>query len=82
MHPKTLTVRYFALLKDKSGKSHEEIQVNADSPRELFAHLDKLYHFEMETEFIKVAVNDEFADWSSPLESGDEIVFLMPVAGG
>jgi molybdopterin converting factor small subunit len=31
---------------------------------------------------LRVAVNEEFVDWSRPLESGDRIVFIPPVAGG
>jgi molybdopterin converting factor small subunit len=29
-----------------------------------------------------VAVNAEFAEWSTPLREGDAVVFLPPVAGG
>ena len=28
------------------------------------------------------AVNADFVDWSRPLESGDRVVFIPPVAGG
>jgi molybdopterin converting factor small subunit len=31
---------------------------------------------------LRVAVNDEFADWSQPLAAGDRVVFIPPVAGG
>jgi molybdopterin converting factor small subunit len=31
---------------------------------------------------LRVAVNDEFADWSRPLVAGDRVVFIPPVAGG
>jgi len=31
---------------------------------------------------LRVAVNDEFADWSRPLGAGDRVVFIPPVAGG
>ena len=31
---------------------------------------------------LKVAVNDEFRDWSTPLRDGDMVVFIPPVAGG
>jgi molybdopterin converting factor small subunit len=31
---------------------------------------------------LKVAVNADFADWSRPLQAGDAVVFIPPVAGG
>ena len=31
---------------------------------------------------LKVAVNDEFADWDRRLAPGDRVVFIPPVAGG
>ena len=31
---------------------------------------------------VRVAVNDEFADWNQTLREGDELVFIPPVAGG
>jgi molybdopterin converting factor small subunit len=31
---------------------------------------------------LKVAVNDEFRDWDTPLAAGDRVVFIPPVAGG
>jgi molybdopterin converting factor small subunit len=27
-------------------------------------------------------VNQEYADWRQPLETGDEVAFLPPVSGG
>jgi molybdopterin synthase sulfur carrier subunit len=31
---------------------------------------------------LRVAVNDEFGDWSQELADGDRVVFIPPVAGG
>jgi molybdopterin converting factor small subunit len=31
---------------------------------------------------VKVAINDEFADWQHKLQDGDTVVFIPPVAGG
>ena len=38
--------------------------------------------FSLAPEMLRVAVNDEFADWSAPLADGDAVVFIPPVAGG
>jgi sulfur-carrier protein len=31
---------------------------------------------------MRVAVNDEFCEWSQRLNAGDRVVFIPPVAGG
>jgi molybdopterin converting factor small subunit len=31
---------------------------------------------------LRVAINNEFRDWSTPLAEGDAVVFIPPVAGG
>jgi len=31
---------------------------------------------------LKVAVNEQFSDWSHLLRDGDTVVFIPPVAGG
>ena len=36
----------------------------------------------LRAEQLRVAINETFGDWSQPLEEGDRVVFLPPVAGG
>jgi molybdopterin synthase sulfur carrier subunit len=31
---------------------------------------------------IRVAINQQFADWQTPLSPGDELAFLPPISGG
>ncbi|MGH7005909.1 MAG: molybdopterin converting factor subunit 1 [Alphaproteobacteria bacterium] len=31
---------------------------------------------------VRVAINQEFADWDAPIAAGDEIAFFPPVTGG
>jgi molybdopterin converting factor small subunit len=54
----------------------------AATPRELFAELAARHAFTLAPEHLKVAVNSEFAEWSRPLQAGDQVVFIPPVAGG
>jgi len=82
MKNKLLNIKYFASLKDKTGKSSETIEVDVNTTHELFDFLDSVYHFKIDKTFIKVAVNDEFKNWTTPLTTGDVIVFITPVAGG
>lgn len=80
--PRTLRVQYFALLREQAGCSHETLQTSARSPADLYAELQARHGFSLPAELLKVAVNDEFGDWSQPLLEGDSVVFIPPVAGG
>jgi len=48
----------------------------------LYAELAARYPFTLPAEMLRVAVNAEFGDWSQPLQNGDAVVFIAPVAGG
>jgi molybdenum cofactor guanylyltransferase len=77
-----LNVRYFALLREQAGRSTEQLETHACTPRELYDELRHRRGLTLAPEFLRVAVNDEFGDWRSPLSDGDTVVFLPPVAGG
>jgi molybdenum cofactor guanylyltransferase len=77
-----LNVRYFALLREQAGRSTEQLETYASTPRELYDELRRRRGLTLAPEFLRVAVNDEFGDWRSPLTDGDTVVFLPPVAGG
>jgi len=77
-----LHIQYFALLKDQRGLSEETIETDASTPEEAYQLLKATNGFTLETESLKVAVNEEFADWGSQLSEGDTLVFIPPVAGG
>jgi len=77
-----LHVRYFAMLREQAGRSAEELETQAATPRELYEELRLRRGLTLAPEFLRVAVNDEFGDWRSPLANGDTVVFLPPVAGG
>lgn len=77
-----LNVRYFAVLREQAGRSSEELETQATTPRELYDELRRRRGLTLAPEFLRVAVNDEFGDWRSPLADGDTVVFLPPVAGG
>jgi len=79
---KTVIVQYFAILRERSGRSEETIGTEAGTPAELYTALEERYHFGLPAGAIKVAVNDDFADWDVSLSDGDRVVFIPPVAGG
>jgi len=80
--PRALKVQYYALLREQAGRRDEAVTSTAATPRELFAELAARHSFTLAPEHLKVAVNAEFCDWSRPLQAGDQVVFIPPVAGG
>jgi molybdopterin-guanine dinucleotide biosynthesis protein A len=77
-----LTVQYYAVLREQAGRREESLTTAARTPRELYAELRTRYPFSLAPETLRVAVNTEFRDWSTPLADGDRVVFIPPVAGG
>jgi molybdopterin-guanine dinucleotide biosynthesis protein A len=80
--PRTLTVQYFALLREQAGCSAETVRSAARTPAELYAELASRHPFSLPQDMLKVAINAEFGDWAQPLAEGDTVVFIPPVAGG
>ncbi len=76
----SITVHYFAHLKDKRGKEMEEFAF--EKPISVAQLFEKIFHEENSPSYIRAAVNEEYVDWNSMLADGDEIVFIPPVAGG
>ena len=75
-------VQYFAVLRERAGLSQETVATAAATAAELFDELAARHPFGLPRSMLRVAVNDEFADWSRPLDAGDRVVFIPPVAGG
>ncbi len=79
---KRLNVQYYALLREQAGRREETLHSGAATPRELYEELRARHPFTLASEVLRVAVNTEFAEWSTPLRDGDVVVFIPPVAGG
>jgi MoaD family protein len=79
---KKIQVRYYAILREQAGKSEEAFTTTAASPSALFDELKLRYPFTLSAQQLKVAINAEFRDWHTPLQDGDSVVFIPPVAGG
>jgi molybdopterin-guanine dinucleotide biosynthesis protein A len=77
-----IRVQYYALLREQAGRSDETLSTRSRTPRELYAELAARYPFTLPAEMLRVAINAEFGDWSQPLQGGDAVVFIPPVAGG
>jgi molybdopterin converting factor subunit 1 len=77
-----LKVHYYALMREQAGRSQETLDTVAATPSDLYRELLVRYGFTLSREQLKVAVNNEFSDWSRRLNEGDAVVFIPPVAGG
>jgi len=80
--PKTINLQYYAGLREKRGCSKETITTRAATVEELYDELIEQHDFEHPKSSLRVAINDEFRDWGSSLESDDLVVFIPPVSGG
>ncbi|HEX7817050.1 MoaD/ThiS family protein [Dyella sp.] len=78
----TVTLKYYAQLREQAGGSSEKVVTSATSLRELYDELRHRHGFTLPADALKVAVDDRFSDWSHVLCEGDTIVFIPPVAGG
>lgn len=77
-----ITVRYFAMLREQTQKSSEQIETECQTPADLFLELQNKYHFTLDLKNIRVAINQDYVHLNTPIKNGDELVFIPPVAGG
>ena len=78
----SVTILYFAQLRDQRGATSECITTSAGSPRELYRDLSTQHHLTLPVKNLVVAVNDNMASWDALLADGDTVVFLPPISGG
>lgn len=78
----TVTVRYFAILRDERGESEELTETKAKTPQALYEILREKHGFSLSCSQLSVAINDTFSQWNETLNEGDTVVFIPPVAGG
>lgn len=78
----TLTVQYFAILREQRGVAEESLTTAATTPRELYDELRTRHRFTLPGDRVRAAVNDTFVAANAGLRSGDRVVFIPPVAGG
>jgi molybdopterin synthase sulfur carrier subunit len=83
-----VTILYFAWLRERTGTTQESLELpdGLTTIGDLIAHL-RARGGGYEAAFslgrvIRAAVNQNFADPSTPIAPGDEIAFFPPVTGG
>ncbi|MDF7800571.1 MoaD/ThiS family protein [Pontiellaceae bacterium B1224] len=77
-----INVNYYAMFREAAGCSNEVVEAASSNAVELFESLKTKYDFAMCRSHVRLALNDAFVDWDTPLNDGDSIVFIPPVAGG
>lgn len=79
---KQIDVLYFASLAEQAGKDEERLSFDGDSLVALYQQLTECYNFRLAQHKIAVAINHEITDWDTPIQQGDIVAFIPPVAGG
>ena len=76
-----LRVLLFAALRERAGWQERHLAVPAGTtPATVWHQLGLELPDPAAT--IRVAINQQFASWDSPLTAGDELAFLPPISGG
>lgn len=82
----TLTVRYFAWLRERVGQSSEAVETGAATVGDLVDDLrgrDERYALAFaDLAAVRVAVDQELADLAAPIEGAREVAFFPPMTGG
>ena len=79
---KNITVRYFAGFREHAGLGEEELSIDAATASDVYEQLQDRHGSSEPQGHCKVAINDEMADWNSPINDGDTVLLFPPVAGG
>ncbi|HEY5621584.1 MAG TPA: MoaD/ThiS family protein [Pontiella sp.] len=77
-----INVTYYAVFREEAGCSGETVETADGDAIVLFEQLKQKHDFSIGRSHVRLAVNDAFVDWDTPLGDGDRIVFIPPVAGG
>jgi sulfur-carrier protein len=82
----TLTVRYFAWLRERVGEPSEEVETAAGTVAELVEELrarDESHALAFaDLRAVRVAVDQELADFAAPIAGVREVAFFPPMTGG
>ncbi|RUL52227.1 MULTISPECIES: molybdopterin converting factor subunit 1 [Lysinibacillus] len=74
-----VTILYFARLKEIVGKEQEQLPFEGRTVKELLDYIEQQYDF---SNFVHVAVNEEYALLEDTLQEHDTVAIIPPVSGG
>lgn len=81
-----MRVLYFAYLRERMGRAEEVLETSAATVADLVAELrarsgeGALAFSDLES--LRVAIDQDLADWNSPLHGAREVAFFPPMTGG
>lgn len=82
----TLTVLYFAWLRERIGLAREELTTDAPDVaslvRELSAREDRYALAFSDLSAVRVALDQDLSDFDAPLAGVREVAFFPPMTGG
>ncbi|PWE26767.1 molybdopterin converting factor subunit 1 [Pararhodobacter marinus] len=82
----TLTILYFAWLRERIGEPRETVQTGAGTVAELVEELrakDDRYALAFsDLAAVRVALDQELSDFNAPLAGVREVAFFPPMTGG
>jgi len=79
---RTITVRYFAVLRERRGTDSEVVQTSATTAAGLYAELRARHDLGLDSSLVRFAVDGDFVSDDHPLRDGAEVALIPPVAGG
>lgn len=86
MPPSTIsiTIRFFASVKDIAKKSETTVELpGASVADDVLSYLTTQYpDMQRFRSYIRIAVNEAYVDSSFELHDGDEVAIIPPVSGG
>ena len=75
-----VNVMYFAVFRERAGKSGETVDSSATTVGDLYLSL--MPKLALSPNLVRAAVNGEFVENDYAIAEGDTVVFIPPVAGG
>ncbi|MBD3664461.1 molybdopterin converting factor subunit 1 [Sulfitobacter aestuariivivens] len=81
-----MNVLYFAWVRERIGVPREDVETSAETVRDLVAELagrEERYALAFsDLDALRVAVDQELADFDAPLVGVREVAFFPPMTGG
>jgi sulfur-carrier protein len=79
----TVTVRFFASLREAAGAGALDVELPASTPvGAIWSHLPEAVAGEAPPEGLRYALNHQWTLPGAPLRDGDEVALVLPVSGG
>lgn len=80
----TVSIKYFSVLSDITGKRHETLTINnGESLQQILSSISERFpQIQKYQPHIRAAVNQNYEEFDFKPKENDEIVFITPVSGG